>query len=262
MTQTYAVRSGDTVSELAARFGVDAGTLMRANGMNPALADGRVTSSRADPDRLQVGQRLTIPSATPGYERGYSVQSGDTLNELAARWGVSLESVLAANPQFDASRADGRVDMARGASGSWDPDALRIGDSLRRPGVASPALQAKTAVFADLTLLAQSASLRLTSRADCGGTSCEIMLIDVGTGSTATDGGATESMRLADGSAARFRPTTCGGSCSPALLLFERAALPVRISFETGFTTPPGTRLDAVRDRRLLLELAGSSAAR
>ena len=134
MSTTYNVRSGDRISALAQRFGVNDEQLMRANGMNPALADGRVTSRRSDPDNLQIGQHLTIPSATPGYERTHCVKAGDTMTELAAHWGVSLEALLSANPQFDAARADGQVSTSRGARGTWDPDALRIGDTLQRPG--------------------------------------------------------------------------------------------------------------------------------
>ncbi|EHR69685.1 transglycosylase family protein,LysM domain-containing protein [Burkholderiales bacterium JOSHI_001] len=133
MSLTYTVRSGDTLSQIAARQGVSADALMRANGMNPALADGRVTTNPADPDRLMPGQRLSIPTATPGLERDVTVQPGDTLSGLASRWGVSLESVLAANPQFDAARMDGVANNSRGARGTWDPDSLRVGDVIHRP---------------------------------------------------------------------------------------------------------------------------------
>jgi uncharacterized protein (TIGR02594 family) len=132
-TTTYTVRSGDTLSGLADRLGVDADALMRANGMDPSLADGRVSRSAADPDRLMPGQRLRIPSATEGYETEHTVHAGETLGGIAERWGVDLRELLAANPQFDASRVGGRVDTRRGTEGSWDPDALRIGDVIRRP---------------------------------------------------------------------------------------------------------------------------------
>lgn len=128
------VRQGDTLSALAQRHGIDAEALMRANGMDPALADGRVTHNAADPDRLMPGQQLRIPAATPGYEATHSVRAGDTLSSVAERWNVSLNDLLAANPQFDASRVGGRVDSRRGAEGTWDPDALRVGDLIRRPG--------------------------------------------------------------------------------------------------------------------------------
>lgn len=139
MTTTYTVRSGDTLSGVAERLGVGAQDLMRANGMDPALADGRVSGRAADPDRLMPGQRLTIPSATAGYEAEHAVGVGETLSGIAQRWGLSLRELLAANPQFDASRVGGRVDARRGAPGSWDPDALRAGDVIRRPGAGTTA---------------------------------------------------------------------------------------------------------------------------
>lgn len=144
MSLTYTVRSGDTLSQIAARQGVSADALMRANGLNPALADGRVSANRADPDRLMPGQRLSIPTATAGLERDVTVQPGDTLSGLASRWGVSLESVLAANPQFDAARADGVANNSRGARGSWDPDSLRVGDLIHRPAGGGTAPTAPT----------------------------------------------------------------------------------------------------------------------
>lgn len=133
-TATTTVRPGDTVSGLAERLNVDARDLMRANGMDPGLADGRVTRQAGDPDRLMPGQQLRIPAATAGYEAEHVVGAGETLSGIAERWGVDLRELLAANPQFDAGRLGGRLDTRRGAEGSWDPDALRIGDVIRRPG--------------------------------------------------------------------------------------------------------------------------------
>lgn len=128
--QNHRVQRGDTVSELAARHGVSAEALMRANGMDPALADGRVTASRRDPDRLQVGQRLVIPVATPGLERQHRVVAGETLSGIAERWGLTLPQLLAANPQFDATA----VGNARGTGRGRDPDRLNVGDLIRLPG--------------------------------------------------------------------------------------------------------------------------------
>lgn len=86
----YRVQRGDTLTEIAHRHGVDPEALMRANGLDPALADGHVSRQARDPDRLQVGQRLTIPSATAGLERQHSVAPGETLAGIAERWGVAL----------------------------------------------------------------------------------------------------------------------------------------------------------------------------
>lgn len=48
----YVVQEGDTLSGIAARFGVTEAALQGANALD-------------DPDRLVAGQRLTIPAAEP-----------------------------------------------------------------------------------------------------------------------------------------------------------------------------------------------------
>lgn len=128
--QNYRVQSGDTVTGIAQRHGVSAEALMRANGMDVARADGRMGNGARDPDRLQVGQRLVIPVATPGLERSHRVVAGETLAGIADRWDVSLQQLLAANPQFDATK----LGAGRGRGRGQDPDSLSIGDLIRRPG--------------------------------------------------------------------------------------------------------------------------------
>ncbi len=57
-----------------------------------------------------------VPSCPTGYTR-YTIRSGDTFYQLAPRYGVSLEALLAANPDVD-------------------PDQLRIGQQICVPAVA------------------------------------------------------------------------------------------------------------------------------
>lgn len=69
----YQVRSGDTLSEIASRFGTTVAALVALNHIS-------------NPDRIYVGQWLDLPAgsaATSG--RVYIVQSGDTLGKIAAR---------------------------------------------------------------------------------------------------------------------------------------------------------------------------------
>ena len=68
--QTYTVRRGDTLSEIAARFGTTVNELVRLNNI-------------ADPDRIYEGDRLIIRAGT-GDGNTYTVQRGDTLSEIAA----------------------------------------------------------------------------------------------------------------------------------------------------------------------------------
>ena len=90
-TRVYVVRRGDTLSGIAARFGVSLEALARANGLT-------VHSF------VYVGQRLRIPStsqtSTPSSSpatRVYVVQRGDTLSSIAIRFGVSLQALVQAN---------------------------------------------------------------------------------------------------------------------------------------------------------------------
>lgn len=131
----YRVQRGDTVNEIAQRFGVAPETLMRANGMDPRQADGRMGRGGADPDRLQIGQQLRIPVATPGLEREHRVVAGETLAGIADHWGVSLQALLAANPQFDPAK----LGAQRHAGTGRDPDRLSIGETIHRPGAGAPA---------------------------------------------------------------------------------------------------------------------------
>lgn len=140
---SYRVQSGDTLTEIARQHGASAEALMRANGMDPALADGqggRAGIGGRDPDLLQVGERLLIPVATPGLERNHRVAAGETLSSIAERWSVSMRELLAANPQFDASR----LGAQRGSGAGRDPDLLQIGELLRLPG-AHPAAASQPA---------------------------------------------------------------------------------------------------------------------
>jgi LysM repeat protein len=95
----YTVRSGDTVSAIAARFDTTVGAIIAANDLN----------SRA---LIRIGQMLTIPgttsnpstaapstSASDGASAAtsYTVQSGDTLSGIAAKHNTSVGAITALN---------------------------------------------------------------------------------------------------------------------------------------------------------------------
>ena len=88
----YTVRQGDALSTIAQRFGTTVTKLKRAN---------RLTNNT-----LRVGQRLEIPDAEPARAKReveapkseiYVVRQGDTLSEIADRYGVGLSKLRAAN---------------------------------------------------------------------------------------------------------------------------------------------------------------------
>ena len=79
------------------------------------------------------GNQLTIPSATPGYEQQYTVRKDDTLSAIADRHKIKLSELLAANPQFDPNSAGNGINFQRGAPGTWDADAIFVGDQIQLP---------------------------------------------------------------------------------------------------------------------------------
>lgn len=89
----YTIQPGDTFYGLARRFGYTLDALLAANpGVNP--------------DSLRVGQAFCLPPAPGGgpfpCPAGsiYVIQPGDTLYAIARRRGISLNALLAANPQI------------------------------------------------------------------------------------------------------------------------------------------------------------------
>lgn len=95
--EEYVVQSGDSLSAIAKRFDVTLGDLMSANRMS-------------NPNLVSVGERLTIPGraitgdgpltrvgpARTGYYF-YTVQSGDTLSELARSFDITKLALLKYN---------------------------------------------------------------------------------------------------------------------------------------------------------------------
>ncbi len=89
--RSYTVRSGDSLSVIASRHGVSTSDIKRWNGLRS--------------DRIKVGQKLTIKggSTAPTTRTAsvktvtYTVQSGDTLWEIARKNGVTVDSLKSAN---------------------------------------------------------------------------------------------------------------------------------------------------------------------
>jgi len=98
----YKVANGETLSEIAERHGMTVEELARANGI-------------VNPDLILSGQVLVVPGAAGG--RGavpvpggaglsgsggsYVVQAGDTLSDIADRFGVPLVALVQANGLSD-----------------------------------------------------------------------------------------------------------------------------------------------------------------
>lgn len=86
----YTVRSGDTLSGIAQQHGVSLSSLVAAN---PQISN---------PNLIHVGQSVHLPNGAQGGNAGsnHTVQRGETLSGIAAQNGVSLSSLIGANPQI------------------------------------------------------------------------------------------------------------------------------------------------------------------
>jgi LysM repeat protein len=100
--QTYSIQKGDTLSEVAARFGVKTRELAELNNIK-------------NPNAIRVGQKLVLPvhaksrpgarrqpvSAAPSRSAGpgstYVVVAGDNLTKIAKRQGTSVKALREAN---------------------------------------------------------------------------------------------------------------------------------------------------------------------
>ena len=91
---TITVQSGETLSEIADRYGVSTRQLMRLNGLR-------------DSDYIEAGSRLEVPgprvNAGPGRHR---VQPGDTLDDIAARYRVSSRDLMLVNGLRNANHVE------------------------------------------------------------------------------------------------------------------------------------------------------------
>ncbi|MCU1585692.1 MAG: LysM peptidoglycan-binding protein [Microbacteriaceae bacterium] len=93
---TYTVAAGDTVSSIAGRFGLATASVLALNGLGwkSLIFAGqqlKLTSSGAIP--VVSAPRTPAPSATTRY----SIQKGDTIGGIAAKFGLSTQTLLSAN---------------------------------------------------------------------------------------------------------------------------------------------------------------------
>jgi LysM repeat protein len=110
-TMVVVVQRGDSLSGIAAEYGVTLSALIEANNIS-------------DPDTVHVGQELLVPGATrpitPTGPVVVIVQSGDSLSAIAAEHGVSVSALMNAN-------------------GITNADLISVGQELTIPGSMPPA---------------------------------------------------------------------------------------------------------------------------
>ena len=95
----YTVKSGETLSEIAERYGTSVERLMQLNGLR-------------SPQDLWAGSRIQVPGASPAARttatstakapvnlnaREHKVLPGETLSEIADRYGIPMEQLVSLN---------------------------------------------------------------------------------------------------------------------------------------------------------------------
>jgi LysM repeat protein len=100
----YTIVAGDTITRIAARHGLSAGTLLAANNLKwtSIIYPGQtiVLPGRPASTSFVVPGAPTTPAvATPAplLSSSYVIRDGDTVSGIAARFGVSARALLAAN---------------------------------------------------------------------------------------------------------------------------------------------------------------------
>lgn len=97
--EEYIVQKGDTIQKIAKKFGVSEEEIIKANNIT-------------DPKKLRDGQKLIIPAkhssqtaekkTTRGQkEEVYEVKSGDTLEKIAKKYGISVKDIMDYNDMRD-----------------------------------------------------------------------------------------------------------------------------------------------------------------
>ena len=119
--RVHTIKKGETLGAIARQYGVDLPTLVSANGLH-------------NPNQIVAGRTLSIPgpgrplpSPTPAAATGkapagssYTIQLGETLEQVARRYGLSVSALSAAN-------------------GLVNPNFVRAGTVLRIPSGAAAA---------------------------------------------------------------------------------------------------------------------------
>ena len=104
----YTIAQGDTISRIAARFGVPVESVLNANGLSwsSIIYPGQsiaipAVAAPAPKIELVSSTTPTAPAApaapAPVPTTSYTIAAGDTISAIAARFGVTTNAILAAN---------------------------------------------------------------------------------------------------------------------------------------------------------------------
>ncbi len=82
LQNTYTVKAGDSLYQIAQRYGTTVDELKRLNNLTS--------------NTLSIGQQLIIPSTSPSVNY-YTVQRGDSLYSIAKKFGTTVDKLKTAN---------------------------------------------------------------------------------------------------------------------------------------------------------------------
>lgn len=146
--QRYRIAAGDTLSELAEKYGVSVQTLAELNGLrsNAKLRRGRtlvvpsgpavtVAAAAAAPRPAQVAAAETPEGETPSV---YLVRRGDSLWEIAKRTGLSEAQILKINKLKNPNYIYEGQKLALAAPGETPPAAAVVAAATPPPASSEP----------------------------------------------------------------------------------------------------------------------------
>lgn len=100
-TSRYTIVSGDTISRIAAKFGLGVQTLLSANGLSASsiIYPGQTVAVPSVNSTAAVSQELiATPVATKAATgASYVIKSGDSIAAIASKFGVTTQAILTAN---------------------------------------------------------------------------------------------------------------------------------------------------------------------
>ncbi|WP_162985944.1 LysM domain-containing protein [Virgibacillus sp. Bac330] len=81
-SKVYVVKSGDTLSGIAKRYGTTVAKLTQINGIK-------------NPNKIYVGQKIKVTGSTArkSIAKYHTVKSGDTVSELAFKYGSTQKQI-------------------------------------------------------------------------------------------------------------------------------------------------------------------------